>query len=89
MIIGIWGPGMELMLPIQIGMGYKDFHCQAKTHNGNLKSVMHFINGTGPCSNGVYRSSSIHFFCGTTTGVLSVDEFSKCEYTVHFSVICS
>jgi len=51
-------------------------------------SVMNFVDGAGPCSNGVYRSTEINFFCGTSTGIISVDEFSHCKYTVKFSFEC-
>ncbi|AMD22968.1 HHR199Cp [Eremothecium sinecaudum] len=50
-------------------------------HNG---LVLTFKNGK-PCWNGPRRSATVHFLCGNESKIITVNELSRCTYTVLLS----
>jgi protein kinase C substrate 80K-H len=52
--------------------------------NGNDYSTMLFTGGQH-CWNGPSRSMTVHFECGLTEAILSVDEPEKCAYSCKFT----
>ena len=45
--------------------------------------------GDGPCPNGLYRSSEVYYYCGSTTTLVSISEPSMCSYRFDIEVDCS